>query len=86
MNSTTSDRHFVEAIQIQGREPADVPTMDTLIKAKTCTHVRARNGKIYRLFSGLNRKSVSLNNGGSGPQRLTWPQVESFGYFAEVDR
>lgn len=84
MNYNSTDPLFVEAIRILGQEPADIPTTDVLIKAKGCTHVRARNGRIYRIFSGLNRKSVPLNTGGIGPQRLTWPQVESFGYFAQA--
>lgn len=76
MNCTSNYRHL---ISIDGQEPENTKGTQTLIQAKGATHVRAMNGKIWRIFGSLNAKSVPLNNAGDGPPRLAWAQVESFG-------
>lgn len=57
----------------------DVASLQDDLTRNRCTHVKTRTGEVYRIFDRLNRKSVPLNNGGDGPQRVTYPKVESFG-------
>lgn len=59
-------------------EPDVASLQDDLTRNKI-THVKTRAGEVYRIFDRLNKKSVPLNNGGDGPQRVTYPKVESFG-------
>lgn len=47
------------------------------------THVRSNSGQVEKIFSKLNRRSVSLNNGGNGTPRWPWSRVGALGTLAE---
>lgn len=81
---TTSIESFIPEIDIHGEEPADITTMETLIQIKRCTHVRDSRGRIWRMFTSLNAKSVPLNDASAPPSktRLPWAQVDAFGRLA----
>lgn len=66
-------------IVINGKEPEDVSVLERQAADFGITHVRALNGKVWKTYSWLNRKSVPLNHLGGGPSRLPWSQVESLG-------
>lgn len=73
---------YTPLIKIDG-EPADVGLLEKLCQSKGVTHVRALNGKVWKTYTWLNRKSVPLNHAGIGPSRLPWLQVESLGVLEE---
>lgn len=47
------------------------------------THVRSNSGQVEKIFSKLNKASVSLNNGGNGTPRWPWSRVGALGTLAE---
>lgn len=57
----------------------NVVTLQEQVDELEVTHVRTRQGKVWKIFSLLNKKSVPLNNAGDGPQRVNFSTVESFG-------
>ena len=78
---TTTDHYKVKVVPSQPVEPADLPALqDTIIEADV-THVRTRNGDVWKMRPELNRKSVALNDAQAPPSktRIPFEQVESFG-------
>lgn len=49
------------------------------------THVRTKQGKVWKIFTLLNKKSVPLNHAGDGPQRVNFTSVESFGVLGDPE-
>ena len=47
------------------------------------THIEDDRGDIRKIFGRLNKKTVPLNNGGDGPQRITFDKVKTFGTMEE---
>ena len=62
-----------------GFSTVNVVTLQEQVDELEVTHVRTRQGKVWKIFSLLNKKSVPLNNAGDGPQRVNFSSVESFG-------
>ena len=63
----------------------NVITLQERIHNVGVTHVRTKQGKVWKIFQLLNKKSVPLNNGGDGPQRVNFGSVESFGVIQEEE-
>ncbi len=69
-------------------EATDVEKMQAVIDRHGLTHCQALDGKVWKIFSQLNQKSVPLNHAGSPhlPQRLPYHRVESIGRLVEEER
>lgn len=65
-----------------GFSNVNVITLQEQLDHHEVTHVRTKQGKVWKVFTQLNKKSVPLNNGGDGPQRVNFGSVESFGVMA----
>ncbi|MEJ6013796.1 hypothetical protein WG936_08105 [Corynebacterium sp. H127] len=75
---------YVPIVQIEGQEPDDVSGLEILLKDSDCTHIEGMDGRVWRIFPWLNKKSVPINDATSNnPQRLVWAKVKSFGAFEE---
>lgn len=49
------------------------------------THIRTKQGKVWKIFTLLNKKSVPLNHAGDGPQRVNFTSVGSFGVLGDPE-
>lgn len=68
-------------------EPSELPALQEKIIAMDVTHVRTRNGDVWKIRPELNRKSVALNDAQAPPSktRVPFEQVESFGRLAAAE-
>lgn len=68
-------------------EPSDLPALQDTIIDEDLTHVRTRNGDVWKMRPELNRKSVALNDAQAPPSktRVPFEQVESFGHLAAAE-
>ena len=57
------------------------------LEAKTITHVRHTNGRVWKTHTWLNKKSVPLNHADPppAPSRIPFDKVESFGVLEDLD-
>lgn len=78
---TTTDHYKVKVVPSQPVEPADLPALQEGIINQAATHVRTRNGDVWKIRPELNKKSVALNDTAAPPSktRVPFEQVESFG-------
>lgn len=67
--------------------PGDVDRMQAAVDRHGLTHCQALDGKVWKIFSQLNQKSVPLNHAGGPhlPQRLPYNRVESIGRLIEEE-
>lgn len=74
---TTNDNYQPKVYLSQA--PAGLDELQELTRITGSTHVQTANGKVYKIFNQLNKKSVPLNHAGTGPQRIPYSKVKSFG-------
>lgn len=75
---------YVPLIETDGAEPEDIRGFEKDLKDNDCTHVQAMDGRVWKMFPWLNKKSVPINDATAhNPQRLGWAKVKSFGVYEE---
>lgn len=66
--------------QLIPEDDPDVRELHEDIVRHRITHVRDQQGRVFKIFGHLNRKSVPLNHAVPRlPSRIPFPQVEDFG-------
>ncbi|QDH93753.1 exonuclease [Corynebacterium phage StAB] len=68
-------------------EPSELTALQEKITAMGVTHVRTRDGDVWRMRPELNKKSVPINDKSAPPSktRVPFEQVESFGRLAAAE-
>lgn len=78
-----STKVYRPLIRITG-VPDDFDKLQAQVDASGVTHVRDTRGQVFKIFSKLNRRSVSLNTASAGPERRPYNRVESLGVLDEI--
>lgn len=74
---------LLDATSIDFTNDTERAGVEKTITQAGITHIEDDRGDIRKIFGRLNKKTVPLNNGGDGPQRLAFDKVKTFGAMEE---
>ncbi|AEG81709.1 hypothetical protein CULC809_01176 [Corynebacterium ulcerans 809] len=69
----------IYAKDIDFEQPDEIKALKTTIAEYGLTHVKDRQGRVWKITGDLNKKSVPLETTDEGPSRINFSSVHSFG-------